>query len=86
MKKGKITQVIGAVLDIRFLGEQVPDIHEAVQIPRTEGAAKDVGSLTAEVAQHMGDGVVRCIAMGSTDGLVRGMEALAMGAPITVPS
>ena len=85
MKKGKITQVIGAVLDIRFLGEQVPDIHEAVQIPRTEGAAKDVGSLTAEVAQHMGDGVVRCIAMGSTDGLVRGMEALAMGAPITVP-
>ncbi len=85
MKKGKITQVIGAVLDIRFLGEQAPDIHEAVQIPRTEGAAKDVGSLTAEVAQHMGDGVVRCIAMGSTDGLVRGMEALAMGAPITVP-
>ena len=85
MKKGKITQVIGAVLDIRFLGEQVPDIHEAIQIPRTEGAAKDVGSLTAEVAQHMGDGVVRCIAMGSTDGLVRGMEALAMGAPITVP-
>ena len=85
MKKGKITQVIGAVLDIRFLGEQVPDIHEAIQIPRTEGAAKDVGSLTAEVAQHMGDGVVRCIAMGSTDGLVRGMEAMAMGAPITVP-
>ncbi len=85
MKKGKIIQIIGAVLDIRFLGEQVPDIHEAVQIPRTEGAAKDVGSLTAEVAQHMGDGVVRCIAMGSTDGLVRGMEALAMGAPITVP-
>lgn len=78
--KGKITQVIGAVLDIKFTGGRLPDIYEAIHI-----AMKDGSRLVAEVAQHLGDDTVRCIAMGSTDGLVRGMEAIATGSPICVP-
>ena len=77
---GKITQIIGAVLDIKFPEGKLPELNEAIKIATNEG-----GSLTVEVAQHLGDDVVRCIAMGSTDGLVRGMEAAATGAPITVP-
>lgn len=77
---GKITQIIGAVLDIKFEAENLPEIYEAIQI-QTGGDNK----LVVEVAQHLGDDVVRCIAMGPTDGLVRGMEAEATGAPITVP-
>ena len=77
---GKITQIIGAVLDIKFKDGQLPEINEAIQI-----STKDGGRLTVEVAQHLGDDTVRCIAMGSTDGLVRGMVAVATGAPITVP-
>ncbi|WP_394917342.1 F0F1 ATP synthase subunit beta [uncultured Robinsoniella sp.] len=78
--KGKITQIIGAVLDIKFQEGHLPEIYEAVHIKRNDGER-----LVVEVAQHLGDDTVRCIAMGSTDGLVRGMEALATGAPITVP-
>lgn len=77
---GTITQVIGAVLDIRFSRGVLPQMNDAIRIRR-----KDGGSLTVEVAQHLGDDVVRCIAMGPTDGLVRGMEAEALGGPITVP-
>ena len=77
---GTITQVIGAVLDIRFRRGVLPQMNDAIRIRR-----KDGGSLTVEVAQHLGDDVVRCIAMGPTDGLVRGMEAEALGGPITVP-
>ena len=76
---GKITQIIGAVLDIKFSG-RLPEINEAVKI-----ATKDGAQLTVEVAQHLGDDTVRCIAMGPTDGLVRGMDAEATGAPISVP-
>lgn len=76
---GKITQVIGAVLDIKFSGG-LPQINEAVEIP-----LKDGGKLVAEVVQHLGDDTVRCIAMGTTDGLIRGMEAKALGGPISVP-
>ena len=76
---GKITQVIGAVLDIKFSGG-LPQINDAVEIP-----LKDGGKLVAEVAQHLGDDTVRCIAMGTTDGLIRGMEAKALGGPISVP-
>ena len=76
---GKITQIIGAVLDIQFSRGHLPQINEAIQID----TADDV--LTVEVAQHLGDDIVRTIAMGSTDGLVRGMEAKATGAPISVP-
>ncbi|MBQ9609355.1 MAG: F0F1 ATP synthase subunit beta [Lachnospiraceae bacterium] len=77
---GKITQIISAVIDIKFPEGQLPEIYDAVTI-----ATKDGGTLYAEVAQHLGDDTVRCIAMGPTDGLVRGMEAVNTGAPITVP-
>ncbi|MCI8280954.1 MAG: F0F1 ATP synthase subunit beta [Lachnospiraceae bacterium] len=77
---GKITQIIGAVLDIKFADNKLPEINEAIDIP-LEGGKK----LVVEVSQHLGDDTVRCIAMGSTDGLVRGMDAAATGAPITIP-
>ena len=77
--KGKITQIIGAVLDIRFDEGKLPQINEAIVIP-TKG-----GDLTVEVSQHLGDDTVRCIAMGPTDGMIRGMDAFATGAPISVP-
>ena len=77
---GKITQIIGAVLDIKFSEGELPEINDAITI-----ATKDGGELTVEVSQHLGDDTVKCIAMGPTDGLVRGMEAVATGAPITVP-
>lgn len=76
---GKITQIIGAVLDIKFTEGKLPEINEAIRIPLKEG------KLVVEVSQHLGDDTVRCIAMGPTDGLVRGMDAEATGAPITVP-
>ena len=78
--KGKITQIIGAVLDIKFPGGKLPDIYDAVHINTKQGTR-----LVVEVAQHLGDDTVRCIAMGPTDGLVRGMDAAATGSPITVP-
>mgnify|MGYP001779964291 FL=1 len=77
---GKITQVIGAVLDIRFDQGVLPEINDAVEIRRKDGS-----KLVAETAQHLGDDIIRCIAMGPTNGLVRGMEAIATGGPITVP-
>ena len=77
---GKITQIIGAVLDIRFTEGNLPEIYDAIKIRRKNGEI-----LVVEVAQHLGDDTVRCIAMGPTDGLVRGMEAESTGAPITVP-
>ena len=76
---GKITQIISAVLDIKFSGK-LPEIYEAIEIPLANG-----DKLVVEVSQHLGDDTVRCIAMGPTDGLVRGMDAVATGAPITVP-
>ena len=78
---GKITQIIGAVLDIKFTGGKLPEINEAIKIERNNTG----GTLVVEVSQHLGDDTVRCIAMGPTDGLVRGMDAIATGAPITVP-
>ena len=77
---GKITQIIGAVLDIKFADENLPEINDAVEITRKNGE-----KLVVEVAQHLGDDTVRCIAMGPTDGLVRGMDAVATGGPISVP-
>ncbi len=76
---GKITQIVGAVLDIKYTG-QLPEINEAIEIKRKDGSR-----LVVEVAQHLGDDTVRCIAMGPTDGLVRGMDAAATGASISVP-
>ena len=77
---GKITQIIGAVLDIKFTEGNLPEINDAIKVP-----TKDGKELVVEVSQHLGDDIIRCIAMGSTDGLVRGMDAIATGAPISVP-
>ena len=77
---GKITQIIGAVLDIKFPAGNLPEIYDAIHITTKSGEL-----LVVEVAQHLGDDTVRCIAMGPTDGLVRGMEAVGTGAPISVP-
>ena len=77
---GKVTQIIGAVLDVKYSNGKLPEINEAIEITR-----KDGDKLVVEVSQHLGDDIVRCIAMGPTDGLVRGMDAVATGAPITVP-
>ena len=77
---GKITQIIGAVLDVKFGEDSLPEINDALEITRANGER-----LVVEVAQHLGDDTVRCIAMGPTDGLVRGMDVLATGAPISVP-
>ena len=77
---GKISQIIGAVLDVKFMEGHLPEINDAIEIQR-----KDGGKLTVEVSQHLGDDTVRCIAMGPTDGLVRGMDAVATGGPISVP-
>ena len=77
---GKITQIIGAVLDVKFPEGTLPEINEAIRVKRDDGS-----TLVVEVAQHLGDDTVRCIAMGPTDGLVRGMDAEATGAPISVP-
>ena len=77
--KGTIVQVIGAVLDIRFSPEHLPNLLNAIEIDNNGQ------KLVVEVAQHIGDDTVRCIAMGSTDGLVRGMDAVDTGASIKVP-
>ena len=83
MANGKVVQVIGPVVDIEFPAGELPDILNAVTI---QGKAGEVEiDLVVEVMQHLGDSVTRCIAMSSTDGLTRGMEAVDTGAPIKVP-
>ncbi len=83
VNKGRVVQVIGPVVDIEFEPEQLPDLLTAIQIKgEVEGTAID---LTLEAAQHLGNNIVRCIAMASTDGLQRGMEAIDTGGPIAVP-
>ena len=78
---GKIVQIVGAVLDIRFEDEKdLPNLLNALEIKLENG-----DKIVAEVAQHIGNDTVRCIAMSATDGLVRGMEAVDTGAPISVP-
>ena len=77
---GKIVQVIGPVVDIRYAAGQLPALNNAIVVEKGEGQR-----ITVEVAQHIGDDVVRCIAMASTDGLVRGMDCLDTEAPISVP-
>ncbi|WP_352419711.1 F0F1 ATP synthase subunit beta [Proteiniborus sp.] len=76
---GKVVQIIGPVLDIRFSEENLPRLLNAIEI-QGEG-----DKVIAEVAQHVGDDTVRCIAMSSTDGLVRGMDAVNTGNPISIP-
>ena len=81
MNVGKVVQVIGPTVDVAFDPDKLPKIYNAIIIEDAERGIR----LTAEVALHVGDNVVRCIAMDSTDGLVRGMKATDTGEPITVP-
>ena len=76
---GKVVQIIGAVVDIAFEKDHLPNLLNAIEIDNNGE------KLVCEVAQHIGDDVVRCIAMSSTDGLVRGIDAVDTGSPITVP-
>ena len=74
--EGKITQIIGAIIDVQFPRESIPQVYEALKL-------KDV-DLTLEVQQQLGDGVVRTIAMGTSEGLKRGLAVKATGAPISI--
>ena len=80
-KVGKVVQVIGNTVDCEFPADSLPDILNAIQIPVTHQDRV----LTVEVALHIGDNLVRCVGMATTDGLVRGMKAVDTGSPITVP-
>ena len=79
MNEGKITQIMGAVLDIKFKKETLPNLYNAIKIPLNDGY------VVAEVMQHLGNDVVRCVAMSSTDGLQRGAKAIDTGEPIKTP-
>ncbi|WP_026672809.1 F0F1 ATP synthase subunit beta [Alkalihalobacterium bogoriense] len=86
MNKGRITQVMGPVVDVTFDDGNLPEIYNALRIEQTGSATNAVDvNVTLEVAIHLGDNTVRTVAMGSTDGLVRGTEVLDTGAPISVP-
>src|SRR5580700_3436232 len=78
---GKVITVVGPVVDIRFSADTLPQIYNAIEI---NDPARNI-ELTCEVAQHLGDDVVRTIALASTDGLIRGMDAVDTGASISVP-
>jgi len=78
---GKVIQVLGPVVDCRFNSDDLPEIYNAIKI---SDPARQI-DMTCEVAQHLGNGIARTIALASTDGLVRGMDAVDTGAPITVP-
>ena len=84
MSTGKILQVIGPVIDVRFEAGHLPAIYNAIKVTNPSISDKE-GNLIVEAAQHLGDNVVRCVAMDSTEGLVRGMDAIDTGGPITVP-
>ena len=80
---GRVVQVIGPVVDVEFQPEQLPSIYNAVSI-EGDNCGVEV-RIIAEVMQHLGDSTVRCVAMSSTDGLTRGMQAIDTGSPIKVP-
>ena len=82
--KGVVRQVIGPVLDVEFPAGKLPRIYNALRIEGKNTAGQDI-ALTAEVQQLLGDHRIRAVAMSGTDGLVRGMEAIDTGAPISVP-
>ena len=83
MSQGKVVQCIGAVVDVEFPRDQMPKVYEALVLDEA-GSTAEAG-LTFEVQQQLGDGIVRTIAMGSSDGLRRGMSVKATGAGISVP-
>src|SRR6185436_11093176 len=80
MTKGTITQIIGPVVDVQFDEKSIPAIYNALEIPLAKGQV-----LVAEVQQQLGEGQVRAVSMGTTDGIRRGMEVVDTGAPISVP-
>jgi len=80
---GRVTQIIGSTFDVEFSQDHMPDIYNAVKVEATVKGVKI--RVTGEVQQHLGGGRVRCVALGSTDGMVRGMEVVDTGAPVTVP-
>jgi F-type H+-transporting ATPase subunit beta len=84
VKQGKIVQVIGPVIDVEFKEGELPTIFSAVKLTNPRINDKE-DNLVAEVAQHIGENTVRCVAMDTTDGLVRGMKAVDTGAPISIP-
>ena len=82
-KVGKITQIIGSTFDAQFAEDQLPAIYNAVKVvSQDKGVDLD---LTGEVQQHLGGGRVRCVALGSTDGMVRGHDCVDTGSPVSVP-
>jgi len=83
--EGRVVQIIGPVIDVEFPAEHLPPILNAVRIVDDTGMSTTKIDVTAEVAQHLGEGRVRCIAMEPTDGMVRGMKAADLGQPISVP-
>src|SRR6202795_1390457 len=80
---GRITQIIGSTFDVEFAEDQMPAIYNAVKIVSEHKGIKI--NLTGEVQQHLGGGRVRCVALGSTDGLIRGQDCIDTGGPVTVP-
>jgi flagellar biosynthesis/type III secretory pathway ATPase len=85
MRKGKVVRIIGPVIDAEFPEDQLPAILNAVQIQGKSGPDAPDIDITAEVAQHLGENRVRCVAMEPTEGMVRGMDAIDTGGPISVP-
>ena len=83
--QGTIVQTIGAVIDIEFAREHMPNIYDALRLEDTGERGLAEKGLTFEVEQQLGDGIVRCIALGSSDGLRRGMRVSSTGKPISVP-
>lgn len=84
MNKGRVVSIMGPVVDIEFERGQLPQIFNAIKIVASLSDGRNM-DLTLEVSNHLGDNLVRCIAMSSTDGLVRGIDAIDQGAPISVP-
>src|SRR5215831_17517473 len=84
MNMGKITQVLGAVVDVEFSDGSLPPIYNALKVSNP-AISDQQGNLVIEVAQHLGENTVRCVAMDTTEGLVRGMDAMDTGTGITVP-
>src|SRR5512137_849226 len=82
---GKVVQVIGPVIDVEFAPEHLPELYTALRVDAPAPAGGERVHLVAEVQQHIGRNQVRAVAMSSTDGLVRGMEAVDTGGPISVP-
>jgi F-type H+-transporting ATPase subunit beta len=84
MNKGRVVSIMGPVVDIEFERGQLPEIFNAIKIAQSLSDGRNI-DLTLEVSNHLGDNLVRCIAMSSTDGLVRGIDAIDQGGPISVP-